>query len=94
MLTRFAPSSSLFQGQREDLHEALKVDFLAVASLSYWVGVGKSSRFVGRASSWPAWGASSLYASSWLYGRASLLLLGAHEFAPCLWCELAFSELT
>ena len=40
----FAPSSYQFLGQRKDLQEALKVYFLVVVSLSYWVGVGRSLR--------------------------------------------------
>ena len=43
MLAIFFVSSSQFRGQREDLQIGIEADFLAVASLSCWIGVGRSS---------------------------------------------------
>ena len=43
MLARFFASSSQFRGQREDLQRGIEADFLAVANLSCWIGVGRSS---------------------------------------------------
>ena len=86
MLVGFPPSRSQFQGQREDLEEVLKVDFLVVASLSRWIGVGRSLRSVGGTSSRPCWrselvaywGVSLLHASSWLYRGATSLYASSH----------------